>query len=368
MASASSCPVGKSGPLTIAGDTLVGGGDALALTNALTADGLTRSDARAKVVHAMTSNRPSTRGSEPSGDGRDGKLGEKKNPPGIGAIKYTGPTGHISLPGTHWTENPKAMQMMQSMSFIYTVPSLQPRLTKFHGTRVPVLVVFFLLSTEVGRLASLDTFWKRIVQVAMVWQGIYCRDYCGRPVCRCDSRCVWQALQGREGQERCLFHLGKTHPAEFVEVCKKITAIPGRSSEELLDDYRSWRAEQKALTAVMEEPPRSRRHSNLSTDLEDGSTLLLRPELELALASTAATALPPSPYPAIASLAKPPSWNVRAHASYGLSVGHARDSTRRVDLSKPRPVMEVANWSRRRPAGRPPLKSILQESPRSRPT
>jgi len=162
------------------------------------------------------------------------------------SVEYNAEISCVHFPGRHWTENPAAMETMKAMSFSYAVPSLQPRLTKFHGTRVPVLISFCLLSTEIGRLAILDTFWKRITQHPMLWQGVYCRDYGSK-------RCVWRTLEGRAGSEKCLCHLGNTNPAEFVRVCKSITAIPGRSKEELLEAYRNWRAEQKEILALVDE-------------------------------------------------------------------------------------------------------------------
>merc|ERR1719183_2804386 len=87
--------------------------------------------------------------------------------------------------------------------------------------------------------ALLDTFWRRIVQHPMVWQGIYCRDYGA-------ERCVWRTLHGRAGSEQCLCHLDGTDPSLFIEICRQITSIPGRSNEELLASYRAWRQEEKA--------------------------------------------------------------------------------------------------------------------------
>lgn len=272
-----------------------------------------------------------------------------KNPVGTGTIHYTGTIGAPTrLPGSHWTQNPQAMEMMKAMSFSYAIPTLQPRLTKFHGTRVPVLVLFCLLSTEVGRLAILDTFWKRIVQHPMVWQGVYCRDYGTK-------RCVWRTLEGRAGAAKCLCHLGDTSPNDFTDICKQITSIPGRSKEELLASYRSWRTEQKAIldaqllkqtnasgVAAVEDAIGAKRSSAnpLATGLQHKRT-------------TKATA----------KFAVQLPWPVRASATFGLKathVGHAAPSQKAVPvLTEP-----TCFWSRREPASGPPQLQILSSSPR----
>jgi hypothetical protein len=245
-------------------------------------------------------------------------IGETAKEPGVGKLQYDGPVGRIRLPGSHWTQNPMALEMMKAMSFKYTVPSLQPRLTKFHGTRVPVLVLFFLFSTEVGRLAILDTFWKRIVQHEMVWQGLYCRDYNS-------TRCVWRTLHGLAGAKRCLCHLGNTHPAEFVRITRQITEIPGRSDEELMEDYCTWHSHQKALFEV----------------LEARQTLLIPPTSE-APSDPISVSLPEKQ-----AGARMPQ-TVRLISSYGSKVvTHSRQ------LQKPKPVLQAASWTRDMPCGRP---------------
>lgn len=102
---------------------------------------------------------------------------------------------------------------------------------------MPVLIILCLPVTVVGRLAILDKFWTRIVKSSLVWRGLYCRDYGCGPC----PRCVWRTLDGRAGAEACLYHLGGTHPAIFSAICRRITAIPGRSREELLEEYQAWR-------------------------------------------------------------------------------------------------------------------------------
>lgn len=265
------------------------------------------------------------------GEGDLEKLAPKESRPGRGTIKYTGPLGRIRLPGSHWTENPMALEMMKAMSFSYAVPSLQPRLTKFHGTRVPVLIVFFLFSTEVGRLSALDTFWKRIVQQAMVWQGLYCRDYCLK-------RCVWQTLHGRAGCKMCLYHIGTTYPADFIEICKQITAIPGRSDEELMNDYCNWRLEQKALFAALD----ARQAGELSGIAE-----------ERGADSPVSSQLPPDLVEASPTSQQHQPWPVRAHCSYGLGVGHACPQPHSRQLRTLKPVLRATAW-RDCPAGSPP--------------
>lgn len=233
------------------------------------------------------------------------------------AISYTGPNGKLVIPGSHWTENPMAMEMMRAMSFTYAVPALQPRLTKFHGTQIPVRVLWFLLSTEIGRLASVDNFFKRIVQHPMIWTGVYCRDYDRYGSCK---RCVWRALEGRAGSQRCLYHMNTTYPKEYYDLCKKITAIPGRLPEDLLESYCTWRAEQKALLDVLENHPLYKSTASGTGALEDTGT---NPD-----ASTAAL-----PGDAVTEAKPRKPWSVRAHSTYGLGITHRarrRDRTLKV--------------------------------------
>lgn len=252
----------------------------------------------------------------------------------------------FAFSGSHWTQNQVALDTMKEMSFKYAMPALQPRLTKFHSTQVPVLVVFNLLSTEVGRLAILDTFWKRIVQHPMVWQGIHCRDYGTK-------RCVWRTLHGRAGSEKCLCHLNTTNPSKFRDVCREITAIPGRSNKELLDSYCNWRSEQQA---VMEQV---RRRAALTLKQESSSNMY-----SIVADATGAnlpsipdeTALPPQP------------WTVRAHCSYGLGVGHGHGVPYGSQMEKAVPVLKASAWlyrqKERRRVRKPSAKRAEKISPR----
>lgn len=251
--------------------------------------------------------------------------------------------GKFMMPGSHWTENPQAMEMMKRMTFLYAVPALQPRLTKFHGTHIPVKILYFLLSTEVARLARLDHFWKRIVEHPLVWQGVYCRDYD-----RCGSwgkRCVWRTLEGRAGCVKCLYHLGSTHRAYFLDVCKTITAIPGRLPEELLDAYRVWRKEQKALLTLLDE--HNARAAAAAQAARDSFSL---DAAAFTSANAAAEATPHKP------------WQVRAHATYGLGIGHGTQPTSKV--KEVLPVLPASAWRRGPRVGRPPNKSLLKQSVR----
>merc|ERR1719440_1969074 len=229
------------------------------------------------------------------------------------------------IPGSHWTENPMAMEMMKAMSFTYAVPALQPRLTKFHGTQIPVMILWFLMSTEIGRLAALDKFFKRIVTHPMIWTGIYCRDYDRYGSCK---RCVWRALEGRAGSQRCLYHMNTTYPKEYYDLCKKITAIPGRLPEDLLESYCTWRAEQKALLDVLESHPHLKSNANTTAALEDTGTAT-NPD-----AST--TALPGD---AVTEAKHRKPWSVRAHSTYGLGITHR--VRRRERTLKVSPVLAV---------------------------
>lgn len=159
------------------------------------------------------------------------------------------------------------------------------RFTQYHGTSVPILIIFHLLPAEIAKLTLLDRFWRRILGHQEIWKGIYCRDYnhlhkrlssdvdgvkiwgrmceegwhplhcytdegwhpqCGRltPALEKDGRkhCVWQSLNGRvKGGEQCLLHLPVAKSqAEFRRECDRITRIPGRSREELLASYKTW--------------------------------------------------------------------------------------------------------------------------------
>merc|ERR1719379_433023 len=102
-------------------------------------------------------------------------------------------------------------------------------------------MLFFLESAEVGRMVAVDHFFARIVRHSMVWSALYCRDHVAQTIPgqrQSQRRCVWRSLNGRTvGCEQCLFHMGRTNPGNFAQVCKRITAIPGRSKEELLNSY-----------------------------------------------------------------------------------------------------------------------------------
>lgn len=147
------------------------------------------------------------------------------------------------------------LEAMKPMRYHMRAPPLQQRLTQYHGTRVPVLMLFFLHTGEVGRLARADTFFRRIVRHPMMWPGLHCRDYgndlalqARSGVARTSHRCVWRKLHGRAvACDSCLYHMESSSPSNFNTWCKKITAIPGRSKDELMESYRKWREDQSAV-------------------------------------------------------------------------------------------------------------------------
>merc|ERR1740138_936159 len=115
-------------------------------------------------------------------------------------------------------------------------------------------MLFFLQSPEVANMVRVDRFFARIVKHQMVWGALYCRDYVSQmvPGPGYQRRCVWRMLNGRAaGCEQCLFHMGRTNPGRFAELCKLITAIPGRSKEELMAGYKKWHGARKAAEQQM---------------------------------------------------------------------------------------------------------------------
>jgi hypothetical protein len=149
----------------------------------------------------------------------------------------------------HWTTNPACFEFMKTMRQPMVVPKLQPRFTAFHGTRVPILIVFHLRATDIARLSLTGHFWRRCVDDTAVSRGLYCRDYTVE-ICTPRSRCVWRTLHGNAGATLCLYHLGESPSSEYHAMCKRITSIPGRSREELLQHYHDWtEAKKKALEA-----------------------------------------------------------------------------------------------------------------------
>merc|ERR1719310_1364044 len=147
-------------------------------------------------------------------------------------------------------------------------------MTQYHGTRVPIIMAFYLLNTEVGRLATVDRFWRRSVSRPVVWRGLYCRDY-GRSMNSyslvCNGRCVWKTLNGKAGEAMCLYHLSVVNEAEYLAICKRITAIPGRSKEELLESYQKWRVKLVAYINQMHsnKEPSASSLDSLSVDVNN---------------------------------------------------------------------------------------------------
>merc|ERR1712060_480111 len=99
-----------------------------------------------------------------------------------------------------WTENPNTFASMQllmtPLANTMKAPPLQPRLTQFHGTRVPVIILLFLQSTEASRLAATDKFFGRTTKHKILWRALHCRDH-NVTVNGCRGRCSWHALNGK---------------------------------------------------------------------------------------------------------------------------------------------------------------------------
>lgn len=125
--------------------------------------------------------------------------------------------------------------------------SAQIRLTRFHGTSIPMHVIFFLEPADLRRLRPSDVFWRRATGHVKMWRALYCRDY-GLTTKEADLySCAWRTLQGKSGDDHklCLFHLRQTNPSEFSNQCRDLTSIPGRSKAELMHDYVAWRRSQR---------------------------------------------------------------------------------------------------------------------------
>jgi len=185
----------------------------------------------------------------------------------------------IAQQASHWTQNPVAMEQMRSLSTVSVMPVLPQRLTQFHGSQVPIVIVYFLRSTELARLAQADQFWRRNIGVEAVWSGLHCRDYCGA-MCFESDVCVWSTMHGNEGAPRCLYHMSTVDNREFKAMCKRITGIPGRSAEELRSAYLAWRKQlnyQSSFMSNLEGTAEfAKRWNNLRTEAE-----LLRAQLVL---------------------------------------------------------------------------------------
>jgi len=157
------------------------------------------------------------------------------------------PAERITLHQSHGCHSQAAFEIMRTIQLQTNVPKLPQRFTQYHGTRVPIFILLNLKSAEIGSIAGLDHFWRRCASDAGVWRGVHCRDY-GAGTEGCNERCMWRTLHGRRGTSMCVFHLPKVNQAEFKRVCKRITAIPGRSNEELLKSYREWREKMPIVT------------------------------------------------------------------------------------------------------------------------
>jgi len=214
----------------------------------------------------------------------------------LGDIKLPAPGDYNTV---EWEKTwAKMQQAMDDVNFVHRP---LPRLTQFHGTQVPVLIIFFLRPAEVTRLALTNALFQRVAgsEQRVMWRGLHCRDHAEdagwSP--RRRAPCVWQTLRSpAAGMPRCLYHLA-AKPSEFSAVCSRMTRIPGRSREELLEYYASWRRSQEAENAAIREPL----HDNTP-----GYAAPLCPRSSRGHA----TGLPPQP------------WHLRAHSTYGLSARH----------------------------------------------
>lgn len=206
----------------------------------------------------------------------------------------------------HWSENNSAFEMMKQSHFSMKAPPLQQHLTQFHATTVPMEMIWFVQTSELERLSVTDKFWNRITKHVCVWRGFYCRDY-GLSTADSTQSCVWRTTLGKRErcQQPCLFHLGVTNPTEYRAVCKRITAIPGRSREELIASYIAWRREQLEL---------QRGGSESGSDL--GSGLLVGPQPTMQAPEEEESE-------GVRREAELP-WAVRAHCAFGLRAKHAR--------------------------------------------
>jgi hypothetical protein len=110
--------------------------------------------------------------------------------------------------------------------------------------------------------------------------------------------------------------------------------------EDLLGVYRVWRKEQKLLLDLLDEHDR-----RAMAPVEDAGN---------PAGSDAA-------FTEAAGSARHKPWQVRAHASYGLGVGHGKQSK---DKAKDvLPVLSASAWRRDvRPVGAFPRKSVLKAS------
>lgn len=227
----------------------------------------------------------------------------------------------------HWSQNPAALEIMKPMNFFMKAPPLKVKMTQFHGTRVPMLMVFFLTTSELERLARADMFWQRIAKHSATWRALSCRDFDARG-CVASGRCACRALRGRT--ETCLFHARHSHPADFIDQCARITAIPGRSKQELTEAYKSW-WHQKRKDAI--------RRGLLSR----GVTSLVE---ELESSPDDAAPLPPPQKDALEVVVR---WPVAAHSTFGLSLKHHK----RPSTKTPSPVKPVSRMRHSERAGSP---------------
>eukprot|EP00930_Biecheleria_cincta_P040515 TRINITY_DN27753_c0_g1_i1.p1 TRINITY_DN27753_c0_g1~~TRINITY_DN27753_c0_g1_i1.p1 ORF type:complete len:385 (+),score=66.15 TRINITY_DN27753_c0_g1_i1:92-1246(+) len=199
------------------------------------------------------------------------------------------------------------------------IPPLVLKLTTYHGTKVPVVMLFFLSNGDVERLCFCDKFWRRICRRPSMHRALFCRDF-HRDGMSTSRPCVWQTLQGRAaGLERCLLHRYEALPADFAAECMGITRIPGRSSEELMESYSRWRQARRAVgieapkeEELQEEVKEVQRPSWLSRT--EGMPRRLVKILTRNYQGETTDSLEETPLP----------WSTAAHCKYALSARHGR--------------------------------------------
>jgi len=197
------------------------------------------------------------------------------------------------------------------------IPPLVLKLTGYHGTRVPVMMLKYLDSSQVGHLAWCDKFWQRIVKHPRVGRAIFCRDFYPADSTKRNS-CVWQNLYGRTaGAERCLFCMDFIAPTLFAQECKAITAIPGRSHEELLEGYTMWREARRMIGIETRADSPSEDLSQNEPEIPDWLEDAAMMDRRLLRARTCAD---------VENKVKDRQWSMKVQLSYGLSGRHSRPS------------------------------------------
>lgn len=205
------------------------------------------------------------------------------------------------------------------------IPPLILKLTTYHGTKVPVVILFFLSNGDVERLCFCDKFWRRICTRPSMYRALFCRDF-HRDGMSNSRPCVWQTLQGKAaGLERCLLHRYEALPADFAAECKGITRIPGRSNEELLESYSRWRQARRAvgIEAPKEEEPQEEKVKEVRRPSWLSRTEGMPRRMVKALTDNLKGETESSP---AEKMLLP--WSTAAHCKYALSARHGRGAAK----------------------------------------